>query len=357
MRRDEVSAALQTLKGIRKTTADQYASKLLRVYDVVGPPLISLDWSWLTNTRAVETFLRDQEDMLDGTKSNYFKAVIAACDCFMPEERAVRDYYADRMTELNQREHRSAMHQDLRHKEVGRWPAPKEVEKNMYLLNVMYKSCPGVRIWDHRHLLYLLYTTMKDTCVFRLDVVYTTKVVKASDYYGKLDNPCNTHNYFVYDAHGVTLAMCHYKTSAKHGVKYIPLPKEFYDVFMLSLRTFPRTWFLPSVRDPDLPMAQAQASLFVKECWLADSRINKPTADDIRSSLATRFWVLNDSIMARDRFADMSMSSRQTMEVYYFKVDDEVKADILSRARAPVSVAELEALGDIPLYGGKRKRS
>lgn len=347
--REEVTAQIQQARGVRRSTAEQYVSKLLRlatvmaVCSMVGPHYTEPNWKWLYKTDEIDEWLDDVENLCprnggdcvsEGTKGSYYRALIAACDTFLDDDDPYNpvDYYRELLGEVSRAQTEEAMNQRLRGLEEDRWPEPKLIEKNYKMLAVIFMNTDS-KIWHFRHMLYMLYMSMRDVCVFRLDVLYNLQVVYGSQY----DTDMKDTNYMVLDDASGFLAMNYYKTSATYGTMIIPLHLNFVKTMKNSLIKFPRKYFISCLRDSDVPMSQRWASKFVKGCWIVDDREKKPTADDIRSSLTTRFFVLNDSIRARDEFAKNSLSSRITMEMHYFKVNAMFKHSILSNEVLPLT--------------------
>ena len=102
------------------------------------------------------------------------------------------------------------------------------------------------------------------------------------------------------------------------GVEGIP---ELSEILEDSYRRFPRRYLFPVRTDTNKPMVQANAARFVESAWILNKE-KGPSANDIRSALTTRFFLLNMDIVSRERFARRSMSNYQNMEAQYFKVHE-----------------------------------
>jgi len=291
--------------------------------------------SWLRDPSNVKSRSGDDTGK-DVSKNTYYKALNAVCQAYIPGDPVI-EYYQNRMHEINEDAKEIDAQQDLTNMECARWPSPPEIIKNQRMLWTMTVLCPMSFYWFSRYLLYLLYVSMMDHCVFRLDVVYKT-FVKHRGNFDITDANYDQLNFIRYDDKGSCLVMNDYKTSDTHGTREIELSPVFHMMLMTSLNRFPRTWLFPDSNGEQ--MKQGMASRFVKTCWIADERENKPTADDIRTSLTTRFFILNDTYLKRDMFARNSLVTKDNMEFYYHKINDVTKRLVLDDMEIPITQAD-----------------
>lgn len=327
-----VARALVSQRGLRQSTADMYAGSLWRLYDGLSAyDNTSEEWQFMRDIEGVEAWLADPDNVSgrgsttsgpsrqhvvsDAAKAQYYKALVAGCLTFLDAEndeaviKAVA-YWRTQLSSINATANEKTKRQQLDGMEIGRWAKPNDIMRNAAVLEERWRAQPGNYKNHLGYVLYQLYTQMKDTCVFRLDVVYTLHVGVQEE---------EDVNYITPDH----IVMNNYKTSDRNGRVTIPLAPSLRDILRYSFNHFPRKYFITSVRSYQKPLKQPNAANFVKQCWILDDRAHKPTADDIRSSLATRFFHLNIGILPRDVFATFSMSSRPTMEAYYFKINED----------------------------------
>ena len=322
-------------------TARQYAARLMRMKNILcpGEPRdLMRNWSWMDDHERVEKALWDGT-IIKGQNGNssteprsvmaYYCALVAAADAALPKKRETADWYRQgvKQCQTHNREHDRRQELETSRYEHLRWPMPADIINNLYALRDVYDPAATTdtksdQYWTMRHLLYTLYVSMREQCVFRLDVVYKTRLLLPDS--SPPEEPCS---YFRVDPRTnepVTLMLGDYKTRRSYGDQHLVMPRAFSDLLYHSMRRFPRTWFIPRACDADEPMTQPNASAFVKSCWIYDDREHKPCADDIRSSLATLFWFKHQRLVDTEAFARRSLTSRATMEASYYKTDPDI---------------------------------
>lgn len=273
--------------------------------------------SFIHDTSAVETFLEDpanfrsRADDTDSvphtTKKNYYNALQAYARVVVPFRQETYDFYRNKVMECNATYRDNSLQQRLEGKEVERWPTYEEFSENVRLLEELVGDNPDDVVDHMKWLLYSIYDGLKDTCVLRLDFVYSTRTSLAQ-------GNCYDKGHLIFND---------YKTHGTYGAKFIKLPEELVKKIETSLSKWPRTYLFPKLvrkKIKDEPMTQPGASQFVKSAWVATFIPKTPTADDIRSSLTTRFFNIHKDILSRESFANQSMSGRDTMERFYYKV-------------------------------------
>lgn len=312
----QLTVAIQNaLPHLRRSTVEMYAGNATRLQKMFTPAEdVFKDNLWMDDPGRVCGLLKTHFESLS-TQAAYLKTMVCLCNVLDKSEECRRHYSDELSSAVNQQAEIDRM-QRLDKREVGRWPSYEEVEANRDVLCRLWFSNSKKKCLHFKWLLYQLFCAMKDVCVFRLDVVYMTRLVTEVPPEGFQDK---TVNYIVVGDTSSVLYMFHFKTSDSHGFKKIELVDEFHILLKESLRLFPRTWFVPSMRDPHKPLSKPHASAFVKDCWVLDDRPDKPTADDLRSSITTRFFSTHQRIVERDVFASASCSSRPNMEMYYYK--------------------------------------
>lgn len=312
-------------------------------------------WEWLfEDWERVEEWLDDPANIRSrgGTggglekvdslsKRPYYAACLAMCE-ICGDERAeeAEAYYRERLAQENVAADERAAEQEIEGNEKERWVDWGSVERNAEKLGWIAALYRGLwrnsgdagqlqraRAWDMRSLVYDLYVAAADLCAFRLDVVYRTRVVDvdSSQGYGEKGEGCGSH--FAYSQKNMTcqLHIVDYKTSKYYGTLTIPLSSAFLRRLLLSLSAFPREWFVCKYTDPSRPLDQRSASKFLKDAWVLDGRKRRPGADDMRSSVVTRFFATNQSLHARQLFASLSGASVATMEKHYYKTREDVR--------------------------------
>lgn len=331
-----------------RNTAMQYAARLMRMKDILVPGErkgVMRNWNWMDDYQRVETALWDGT-IIRGQNGGahteprsvmaYYCALVAAADCAIPRKKDAAEWYRKGVKACQTHNAEQDKRQELEttRYEHLRWPLPVEIVGNARTLKEMRDAERAKEenkqdlYWTLRHLLYALYVSMRDQCVFRLDVVYKTMLLDPEE--AKLEYG-NLSSYFVVDVETrdpITLVLGDYKTKRTYGTHTIVMPRAFSDILYDSIERYPRPWFIPSAHAMDRPLSQPNASAFVKSCWVYDDREHTPCADDIRSSLATLYWLRNQRLVDRDAFARRSLTSRATMEASYYKTDPSILASI-----------------------------
>lgn len=314
----DLSDLLIRHRGIRKSTADQYIRTLNRLSVDVGLESPT-PYDWIYDEDVIPDITRTLDTLTpSGQLVAYVALVVVLTALFSgvdsPPVKTARNIYDEKIKGLNQEKREMDRHQDLRGKEQNRWKSFEQLESNMTELERMSREAPLDPLRHFKFVMYALFVYMKDLCALRLDVVYTTRMTFT---------PLPGENYFLLPPLGTGsgfLVMNSFKTSKKHGEVKLLLPTELTALLKESFSRFPRDWFVPSSRDYKLPLQSTHASRLVKQAWVLSKSSDGPTADDVRSAITTRFFANNPSIVARDTFASRSMSSRETMERCYYKV-------------------------------------
>jgi len=308
------------LSSMKESTAQQFTRMLGRVCTGVTrqqPHAYYLNF--IHDTEAVEAYMNDPNNFAsrtgtDGTvphttRKNYYNALQAYARIITPFNRDTYDFYKNKMMECNAMYKERSLEQRLEGEEADRWPTYEEFEQNVLMLDEMAKDDPDDLSLHLKWLLYNIYDELKDICVLRLDFVYSTRI-------NITEGNCYQNGYLIFND---------YKTHGTYGAHFIKLPDTLTQKIETSLRKWSRTHLFPKVvrkKIKDEAMSQPLASSFVKSAWVASFIPKTPTADDVRSTLTTRFFNTHLDILSRKKFANASMSSRDTMERFYYKVHE-----------------------------------
>lgn len=311
------------MERMKPSTAALFSQRLDKVCKGLGLGEVSRSrLFFIHDTQRVEDWISDPRNLHSRngpstivsvtTKKNYYNALQAGARVVIPYKQETYDFYQNKTHDCNAQVRETAYNQTLDNAETQRWPTYVEFMRNLEILDNEHTRKPWDDLIHLKWLLYSLYDSLKDTCVLRLDVVYTVR-------FGETDD--EDVNYL----EGNKLVFNNYKTSDKYGQHVITLPTDMANKFKESWNEWPRDYLFPRIihgQMMNIPMHQSEASKFVKSAWILSDSNKSPTADDVRSCLTTRFFHLNPDIMTRDRFARMSMSSRPLMEMYYYKVHE-----------------------------------
>lgn len=316
----DLKQLLQEKRGIRHDTAKQYTRLVDRVGEACELCEIP-DYAWLAEPDAMDVvfvYLDElSKDSLLLTTNALLAALNSLRDNSHPDVLGIKLQLQDRIKRANNMRTGDNMQQRLMGHEEKRWKTSEELYENHKLLEQRAMQRPD-KFMDHlKYLLYAVYIHMQDTCVFRLDLVHKM----AFGYRGD-DKP--TPNQVRLGKRGELAAfiLTEYKTSGTYGNKFIEATPELTGILEDSYSRFPRPYLFPCGHDMTKPMKPSTASGFVKSCWVLTKTDDKgkPTADDIRSALTTRFFKQHPDLISRDRFAALSMSSTRTMEMNYLKL-------------------------------------
>lgn len=203
--------------------------------------------------------------------------------------------------------------QTLDGSEQDSWKTVDQLEANMRALHVKVEQRPSDYGIHLKFLAYAMFLLLKDVMVFRLDLLYNTVVC--------LPDEMDQHDIcLVLDqaAQSVYLVFNNYKTSATYGRVRVNIPGDLNVILAGSFNMFPRSYLFTKLSDRDSLMQQSTASSFLRSAWVLDGV--SPTAQNIRSALATRFFRIRGDVISRDAFAERSMVNRGTMELNYVKM-------------------------------------
>lgn len=220
-----------------------------------------------------------------GTKSNVYCALIALLDA--PGTQAY-DVYSAKLKEHNETERNNMEEQKLDGKEVDNWPSFPDIVANKNTLE------PFTREW----FFYTLLLDMRDTCLFRRDILYNTYLH---------DGPAEGH---ILKNNPPRLFIGHHKTSRTHGRRNFSLPPQFSDYIN-------KTFGHLRPGDKVFTDNERTASHFVKSSWKLDDR--NMTMNYLRSSLATRFINTHPTYKQRAQFATNSGTSMYVLHAAYDK--------------------------------------
>jgi len=307
-------------KQLRPTTVENYTRRLGQLQRQCDlDPLCRC--AWLRDSASMErvkTFVMGQKH---DARINWCCVLKNAADMVDPESsdiglQPVRNFAREVTISSNLEKKDQNKQQKLMYQEVGRWKGAVDLERNLKALEEASKARPDDFLLHLRYLLYALYLGMKDICVFRLDVVYKTVI-------GYKGDTADADNHVTLGRRGepATFTFTDYKTTGHYGTTLTEAPKELSEILEDSYRRFPRRYLFPVRTDTNKPMVQANAARFVESAWILNKE-KGPSANDIRSALTTRFFLLNMDIVSRERFARRSMSNYQNMEAQYFKVHE-----------------------------------
>lgn len=275
------------LKVRARSTMEQYANILAGLFimlrDKLGGQEPSPTW-WNNQHKDVIDIIEDRP-LTSGTKGNVYSALIALLDA--PGTQAYEAYSA-KLKEHNETEKERMEEQRLDSKEVDNWPSYAEIVANRDQLQ------PFTTEW----FFYTLLLDMRDTCLFRRDILFNT-------YYQ--DGPEGGH---ILKDNPPCLFTGHHKTSRTHGRRAFPLPPQFKDYIH-------KTFGHLRPRDKIFTDNQRTASHFVKKSWKLDNR--HMTMNYLRSSLATHFINTHRTYKQRAQFATNSGTSMYVLHAAYDK--------------------------------------
>lgn len=317
LRRVLPDARESTLKMYARNGARLRETYLSREEDDGEDRVPMEDFRWMEDTKEVIDYVAILCPHVS-SRANYFKALVPLCRAF-DLSKEVRDAYSSAIHECNEVSSLEVREQRLDRREVGRWPTFGELSANLDALDALRHQRPNSKHVHLKYVLYFLYLSMKDICAFRVDIAYMCRLCTMGSPDDVDDGATNRIALDPVHKWHALLFMVNYKTSGTYGSKVIPLSSECSVMLHESFEYFPRPWLITMFHDRQSHMSQSGASTFVKNCWVLDDRPDKPTADDIRSSIVTRFFDAHPRIVDRDVFANNSCSSRQTMEMYYYK--------------------------------------
>lgn len=311
---------LVTKNGLRQSTARQYTKVLDHLVEVCELKEFPDD-SWLSEPAAMDLVFDYVDTLNTDNRILHCCACIGALSALHNDDNnatiSIKTALTERLTDANTEKKSKNMEQKLAGHESVRWKTAEELYANYKVLQDLSERQPTRFLQHAKYLLYAIYIHMQDTCVFRLDLVH-----KMSIGYRGSDMPTDNQVRLGKRGEKAVFILKDYKTSGTHGEKYIETTPELSNILEDSYKRFPRPYLFPCERDLSEPMKPANANRFVKSCWVLTKTDDKgkPTSDDIRSALTTRFFKLHPDLISRDRFAFLSMSSTRNMEVNYLKL-------------------------------------
>lgn len=316
----DLAQLIVSKRGLRQNTAQQYAQTVQRLEGICELQDFP-DYSWLTEPTAMDLVL-DHIDSLSTDSCLYYSnaclgALNALHDDSHPTILGIKMELQDRIRSANVDKKSKNMQQKLVGHESTRWKTAEELYENYKVLKELSERQPTRFMHHAKYLLYAIYIHMQDICVFRLDLVH-----KMSIGYRGSEMPTGNQLRLGKRGENATFFLTDYKTSKSHGEKCIEATPELTKILEDSYQRFPRSYLFPRERDLTEPMKPANANRFVKSCWVLSKTDDKskPTSDDIRSALTTRFFKLHPDLISRDRFAYLSMSSTRHLELNYLKL-------------------------------------
>lgn len=303
---------------LRPTTAGAYSNKLDRLHEQCYL-LPTLDFVWLKHQPAMDRVM----SFINGHKHDCrimycctLKHVINMVDPTSQDGdlNKIKAAITAIMKSSNDVKHSADKQQLLAGLEQDRWRGAVDLERNLKALTELSSQRPNDFLTHLRFLLYAICLGMKDICVFRLDLIYKTVI----GYKGDTADAAN-HVTLGKTGEPAIFTFTDYKTSAKYGENIIEAPMDVTATLEDSYRRFPRRYLFPQRSDYGTPMTHNNASSFVRSAWIL-TKDKGPSADDIRSALTTRFYLLNSAIIPRERFARKSMTSPFVLEKNYYKI-------------------------------------
>ena len=305
---------------LRSTTAGAYSNKLQRLHEQCYL-LPTPDCVWLKDQPAmgrVMAFIKDHKHDCRIMYCCTLKHVIDMVDPSLQDEdlKKIKATITAIMKSSNDMKHSADKQQLLAGMEQDRWKGAVHLERNLKALTELSTRRPNDFLTHLRFLLYAICLGMKDICVFRLDLVYKTVI-------GFKGDTADATNHVTLGKTGepATFTFTDYKTSSKYGENIIEAPMDVTATLEDSFRRFPRRFLFPQRSDYNSPMTHTNASSFVRSAWIL-TKEKGPSADDIRSALTTRFYLLNTAIIPRERFARKSMTSPFVLEKNYYKIHE-----------------------------------
>lgn len=274
-----------------KTTMMNYAHVLtcllmeLRDRINAGPNLHLTPW--------YNDWCREIVDMIEadphspGHKATRYSALAALMES--PGTHA-HDTYITRMRLHNQADRDNREEQRLDGKEVHNWPTFADILANRDLLR------PYTAPW----FIYTLLVDMKDTCLFRRDLLHNTYLETG---------PAEGH---ILQANPPTLKTGHHKASRgrAHRPLTFTLPPQYTDYIR-------RTFAHLQPGDKVFANNGRQANYMMEKSWVLDDR--HMTMNYLRSSLATRFIANHPRYKDQADFARNSGTSQYVLTTSYHK--------------------------------------
>lgn len=269
-------------------------------------------------------YIRDRYDT--GSQLLYLNTILTALDSVTsgpqhPVFDSTRAFVSGMVTKLNRERYKNYGENKLKDglNTGGQlsWKDFDSLVKNRDRLAELSAERPLDYTLHLRLMVYETYVEMANQNTFRRDVFLTTR------FGSPIDSGLSNNNliFLEPDTGDVSFHFRTFKTVDTHGPIVLKATPKLATKIRESYDLFPRTYFISQLRDFDKPMSASSCSQFVRSCWVLDSPNDiGPTADEIRSSIVTRFWDTHPVFNDRDAFARRSGSSFLEMSRCYFKV-------------------------------------
>lgn len=305
-------------KGLREVTADHYAQSFLRLSRDVTAVRAFRDYDWLGDPKYIaEVMQHIRNTCSSGGQLNYLSVLKAAVECLSDTSgtyyESIRSFLGENIASLNNKRKLDDGENSLVSTERYSWKSYDDLLTNFEMLRGKQARKPLDFATHLRALVYSIFLHMKDICVFRRDLILTTR-------FGFAEQPFTEGNWIWLKPRGVSFVFNEYKTSDTYGQNIIDCPTELADELKDSYSEFPRSYVFPKIHDRTAPMQPSHATKFVKSCWVLGPNSEGPNADNIRSALVTRYFDTHPMYNERVDFARRSGSSFDKFSRCYYKV-------------------------------------
>lgn len=223
--------------------------------------------------------------------------------------------FQDNIDMANAERHQQTIQQQLDGPEADTWKSVTELEANKRALQIRMEERPG----DYkRHLQFLVYALvlgLQDVMAVRMEFFYKCAICQPEE--SQQHDIClvidmiSSTLYFVFNR---------YKTSAHHGSYKVEVPHDLSLILRMSVSVFPRNYLFTHQKNIFVPMSDKTASQFIQNSWVLPG--TGPTATNLRSAIATRFFRLHSAHLPRAEFAFRSGVTVDRMFQSYVKFED-----------------------------------
>jgi len=298
--REDFQRLLAQSKKVRSNnTLSHYARTLAKLEDQLAHGTI-----WWYDAPGLITIM-ESKPFAPATKVMYYSAILALLE---GEEGSTHwQMLHDKMMEHNASAKDATEKQDLDSQEIDNWPEAEDIASNKDLWP----------LGTPQRLFYEIIWGCRDTCAFRVDLVYNTIFTYKQD----IPKAPGDKHWLILDKYNpkapLEIQLNHYKTSYKYGPRKICLPDEDIKRALLEM---------PFMKEEENPngervfgiTTQVAATRFVINAWILDHR--QVNMNNLRSALMTRYARTHPRYLDMKKFAELSGTSYMCMVQNYTKV-------------------------------------